>query len=393
MYRNLKSTGYRGCYGEAERKEPAGTECSGFEKGLPETFRCPGKEEKCSKHKGKCQEREKGAQKMIKVVRTAEDMAKALPGATVYISGPITGVENYRDNFGEAELRFLAAGIIAINPAYMPEGLKYDDYFPTCYAQIAVSSAMCFLPGYSKSTGAAREAKKARNNKKEYWGFSFEQFLFYGDYTEYSNALKMIPETDKKTREQMTEHIKTAKDGIRVSGELLEDWIKEVNPPKTEIEKQNDMVVKVLRSYLFCQEQINAACDEILKLDSRRKRISVLYSEVHGGGGNDYTEAVIDNITELENDIVGRTKQLQSERAKVQIWIDALEDYRERNVLTRCYLNDMKFEDIAKELSYEYGYVRKLHRRGINKLRELFTKEIEEMQKKEQKGTTKCGIV
>ena len=153
------------------------------------------------------------------------------------------------------------------------------------------------------------------------------------------------------------------------------------------------MVVKVLRSYLFCQEQINAACDEILKLDSRRKRISVLYSEVHGGGGNDYTEAVIDNITELENDIVGRTKQLQSERAKVQIWIDALEDYRERNVLTRCYLNDMKFEDIAKELSYEYGYVRKLHRRGINKLRELFTKEIEEMQKKEQKGTTKCGIV
>lgn len=330
---------------------------------------------------------------MIKVVRIVDDMAKALPGATVYISGPITGVMNYKENFAEAEELLTGAGMKAINPAYMPEGLKYDDYFPTCYAQIAVSSALCFLPDYSKSTGAAREAKKARNNKKEYWGFSFEQFMFYRDYTEYSDVLKRIPETDKQTREKMAEHIKTAKDGIRVSGELLEAWIKQVNPPKTKIEKQNDMVRKVLRSYLYCQEQINAACDEILKLDSRRKRISVLYSEVHGGGGNNYTEAVIDNITELENDIVGRTKQLQSERAKVQIWIDALEDYRERNVLTRCYLNDMKFEDIAKELNYEYGYVRKLHRWGINKLRELFTKEIEEMQKKEQKGTTECDIV
>ena len=88
-----------------------------------------------------------------------------------------------------------------------------------------------------------------------------------------------------------------------------------------------------------------------------------------------------------------RTKQLQSERAKVQIWIDALEDFRERNVLTLCYLNNMKFEDIAQELNYEYGYVRKLHRWGINKLRELFEKEITKLLKKEQKGTKECDIV
>ena len=271
---------------------------------------------------------------MIKVIRTVDDMNKALIGATVYISGPISGVMNYKENFAEAENLLTGAGMIAINPAYMPEGLKYDDYFPTCYAQIAVSSSLCFLPDYSKSTGAAREAKKARNNKKEYWGFTFEQFLFFRDYTEYSNVLKRIPDTDEKTREEMIKHIKATKDGIRISGELLEDWIKKVNPPKTEIEKQNDVVVKVLRSYLYCQAQINAACDEILKLDSRRKRITLQYREVHGGGGNDYTEAVIDNITDLENEIVERTKQLQSERAKVQIWIDALEDFRERNVLT-----------------------------------------------------------
>ena len=322
---------------------------------------------------------------MIKVIRTVDDMDKALIGATIYISGPITGVVNYKENFAEAENLLTGAGKIAINPAYMPEGLPYDDYFPICYAEIAVSSALCFLSDYSKSTGAAREAKKARNNKKEYWGFTFEQFLFYRDYTECSDALKRIPDSDEKARENTAKRIKAAKDGIRISGELLEGWIKKVNPPKTEIEKQNDMVVKVLRSYLYCQAQINAVCDEILKLDSRRKRITLQYREVHGGGGNDYTEAVIDNITDLENEIVARTKQLKSERAKVQIWIDALEDFRERNVLTLCYLNDKRFDVIAKELNYEYGYVRKLHRWGINKLRELFAKEITKMQKKEQK--------
>lgn len=383
--------GYRGYCGEERDGHPK-EKREGIEKGVPGTSETAG-EEKRYQSRGKCPGRKESVPEMIKVVRTVEDMAKALPEATVYISGPITGVINYKENFAEAEQLLNGAGMKAINPAYMPEGLRYDDYFPTCYAQIAVSTALCFLPDYAKSTGAAREAKKARNNKKEYWAFTLEQFFFYRDYLNYSAVLKKIPLTDKKTGEQMAEQIKTAKDGIRVSGELLEAWIKEVNPPKTEIEKQNDIVRKVLRSYLYCQEQINANCDEIRKLDSRRKRISVLYREVHGGGGSDYTETVIDNITELENEIIARTKQLQSERAKVQIWIDALEDFRERNVLTLCYLNDMKFEDIAKELSYEYGYVRKLHRWGINKLRELFSDEIEKMQKKEQKGTTECDIV
>ena len=55
------------------------------------------------------------------------------------------------------------------------------------------------------------------------------------------------------------------------------------------------------------------------------------------------------------------------------------EDYRERNVLTMCYINDMKFEDIAEKLNYNHDYVRRLHGRGINKLRELFADRIADM--------------
>ena len=174
----------------------------------------------------------------------------------------------------------------------------------------------------------------------------------------------------------MAETIKTIRDSIRIAGGLLAEWVRTVNPPKTEQQKQNDKVKKVLRSYQDCLLQIDAACDEIEKLDTRRKRITVQYREVHGGGGSDYTEAVIENIQQLEREIVEHTKQLEAERKKVQFWIDALQDYRERQVLSMCYINGMRFEKIARKLNYDPAYVRRFHSWGINKLRELFVDEI-----------------
>lgn len=306
---------------------------------------------------------------MIKVVKTVADMKQSIKSGVCYISGPISGVMNYKENFAEAEDLLFAAGMIAINPAYMPEGLPYDDYFPTCYAQIGISNALCFLPNYDKSTGAAREAKRAQWNKKEYWMFTLEQFWLYHDYVEQSAVAERVPESEKEAQMKL---VKSAEDGIGISGELLAEWIRKVNPPKTEIQLQNDKVKRVLQSYQYCLHQIDAACDEIERLDTRRKRITVQYHEVHGGGGSDYTEAVIENIQKLERGIVTRTQQLEAERRKVQFWIDALEDYQERQVLGLRYLNGMKFEDIAEKLSYSIDHVRRLHGIGINKLREIW---------------------
>lgn len=313
---------------------------------------------------------------MIKVVHDVEEMEKAIKSGICYISGPISGMVNYKDNFAEAERYLFAAGMIAINPAYMPEGLPYDDYFPTCYAQIGISNALCFLPGYDKSTGAAREMKRAQWNKKEYWAFTLEQYLFDCDICTIRTEMGKHADADEKTKEYCRKSIEDAEKGIRICGSLLEEWIRTANPPKTEQQKQNDKVKKVLRSYQDCLLQIDAACDEIEKLDTRRKRITVQYREVHGGGGSDYTEAVIENIQKLESEIVEHTKQLEAERKKVQFWIDALQDYRERQVLGMCYINGMRFEKIARKLNYDPAYVRRFHSWGINKLREIFADEI-----------------
>ena len=331
---------------------------------------------------------------MIKVVHSVEDMAKAIEGGICYISGPISGVANYREIFAEAESMLLEAGMIAINPAYMPEGLPYDDYFPTCYAQIGISNALCFLPGYYKSTSAAREAKRAQWSKKEYWCFTTEQYCLYCDLADCCEEEKGIPETEKETRERLAENINTIKDSIQISGELLEGWIRDVNPLKTEIQKQNDKVRRVLRSYLYCQQLIDAACDEITTLDSRRKRITVQYREVHGGSGAGYPEQVIENINSLEEEIILETKQLDGIRRWVKSWIDSLEDLRERSVLTLCYINGMGLEAVAEELNYNYDYVRRLHGRAVNKLREIIKDATTKKKiKKSQKVTTECGIM
>ena len=313
---------------------------------------------------------------VIKVVKTVADMKQAIKSGVCYISGPISGMENYKEIFAEAENLLFAAGMIAINPAYMPEGLPYDDYFPTCYAQIGISNALCFLPDYAKSTGAAREAKRAQWNKKEYWMFTLEQYVLFEEYSNLRQNETMISKTNKQERKRVADWIKTVRNSIRVSGALLAEWIRKVNPPKTEIQLQNDEVKRVLQSYQYCLHQIDAACDEIEKLDTIRKRITVQYREVHGGGGSDYTEAVIENIKKLERDIVAKTKKLESERRVVEIWIDSLKDYQERQVLSLRYINGMKFEAIAEKLNYNQDHVKRLHGWGINKLRELFADKI-----------------
>ncbi|MBQ8919452.1 MAG: DUF4406 domain-containing protein [Acidaminococcaceae bacterium] len=308
---------------------------------------------------------------MIKVVKTIEDMAAALKDKTVcYISGPITGVDDYWDNFANAENTLTIAGVIPINPAgAFPEGLPYEWYMKIDMRIVDECDSLCFLDGYANSNGAGREAKRANLNKKEYWAFTLKQFQLMNCLSSLPDTFEDSPEGTKAMKEKARKREETKKE-IAKEGHELEAWITKVNPPKTEIQIQNDKVKRVLRSYLYCQHQIDTNCDEITKLDSRRKRITIQYRDVHGGGGSDYTEAVIDNIRELEEEIILQTKQLQSERMKVQFWIDSLEDYLERNVLTMYYINGMSFEQIAEELNYDPVYVRRLHGWGINTLRE-----------------------
>lgn len=86
----------------------------------------------------------------------------------IYISGPITGVENYWEPFEKAEDEIEAAGFIALTPTRLPRGMSNEQYMRICLAMIDSADGVLFLPGWDKSEGAKVELRYCFYTGKPY---------------------------------------------------------------------------------------------------------------------------------------------------------------------------------------------------------------------------------
>ena len=88
----------------------------------------------------------------------------------MYISGAITGTDDYIERFAKAEKELTESGYSVINPAkvnaQLPEDTTYEEYMEMCFCMLDMCDSIYMLKGWEKSCGANREYEYAIAKEK-----------------------------------------------------------------------------------------------------------------------------------------------------------------------------------------------------------------------------------
>ena len=83
-----------------------------------------------------------------------------------YISGAITGTDDYMERFAEAENELTERGYSVINPAkvnaQLPEDTTYEQYIKMSLAMLEMCDSIYMMGGWQNSSGACLEYQYAK---------------------------------------------------------------------------------------------------------------------------------------------------------------------------------------------------------------------------------------
>lgn len=85
---------------------------------------------------------------------------------TIYLSGPITGHDDYLERFREAEMELASTGVKVVNPAWIIEpfaktNATHKDFLSACLRLMRHCNAICMLKNWEQSKGALMELEEA----------------------------------------------------------------------------------------------------------------------------------------------------------------------------------------------------------------------------------------
>lgn len=80
----------------------------------------------------------------------------------IYLSGPITGMPDYRLKFEDAARNMRAAGYSVLNPCDFDGGYDWPSWMRICIARMLEANGVAYLPGWQYSKGAQVEIALAQ---------------------------------------------------------------------------------------------------------------------------------------------------------------------------------------------------------------------------------------
>lgn len=77
----------------------------------------------------------------------------------IYVSGGITGVEDFKEKFAKAKEELEKQGYEVINPAIieLPKSCTWEDYMNICIPMLELADGIFMLNNWKKSSGACTE--------------------------------------------------------------------------------------------------------------------------------------------------------------------------------------------------------------------------------------------
>ena len=79
----------------------------------------------------------------------------------IYISGAITGTDDYMERFAKAEKELTENGYSVVNPAMvnaqLPEDTSYEEYMKMCFCMLDMADAIFMISNWKTSCGASQE--------------------------------------------------------------------------------------------------------------------------------------------------------------------------------------------------------------------------------------------
>jgi len=124
-----------------------------------------------------------------------------------------------------------------------------------------------------------------------------------------------------------------------------------------------------LKRVYYMNKHIQKRIDKIDMLRATISGSAIRYDgdPVQSSNGQDRLERAIAEIVDLEKEVDEMTDRYIAYKGKMIENIDKIPSERDRDVLYNRYILFMQFNDIADDLHLDASWVRKIHKRAIDK--------------------------